>query len=441
MTLFRKLQFFSLFFISLTSIAQNDDVNFGDDPDQCKERLTIMFTHYKQKSYDNAMNSWRWCFINCPQSSKNIYIVGERILKNKIKANKENKELKATYVDTLLSLFDKRIQYFPGTKKSRFKIYGKKGKTLATYKVKTHYQEAYQLLDTAIQNLNNDVSVGVAQAYLYIVNKKIKKGEMDCTDMLGAYLDVLKIVNANSKKKPVRYGKLKKKAISTADKCLDCSVLDSVYTADFIKYQNDTTWLDGGIDLLTDKKCTKSEVLVKMMEKRFESAPSAKTAFLLAQYFQVKKENAKATKFYDSSIELEKDTVNLIKYYLRKAQFLNRTGNYSSGFATARKALTLDIQNAKAYLTMGDAIAYGAGSCKDLKFGGSEVYWVAVDYYNQAAAFAIEDKVKSQAINNANKYTAYFPIESKIFMESLNEGDKYTVGCWINTTTTIRNKK
>lgn len=441
MTFFKKIQLLSLLLITTTLLGQDSDINLGNDPDQCEERLTIMFMHYKQKSYDNATESWRWCFNNCPGASKNIYIVGEKILKNKIKANKENKELKATYVDTLLNLYDLRIKNFPGKGKSVFKIYGKKGKTLATYKVKTHYKEAYQLLDTAIQNLGTDVSVGVAQAYLYIVKKRIKKGEMDCTNMLDAYLDVLKIVNANVERKPKSYNKLKKKALTTADKCLDCDVLDSVYTADFEKNKADTIWLDGGIQLLTEKKCTKSLVLVQMMEKRFESAPSAKTAFQLAQYFHGKKENAKASTYYNSAIKLESDTAKLVKYYIKKAKFLNSTNQSAAGLATAKKALALDKTNAKAYLTMGDAIAYGFSSCKDLKFQGSEIYWVAVDYYKKAAALAKADKVKSTALKNVNTYSAYFPIESKIFMQSLNEGDSYTVGCWINTSTTIRHKK
>lgn len=441
MTFFKKLQLLSLLFISISAAGQDDQVNYGNDPDQCKERLTIMFTHYKQKSYDNAAASWRWCFNNCPEASKNIYIVGEKILKNKIKANKENKELKAAYVDTLLNLYDLRIKNFPGKGKSVFKLYGKKGKTLATYKVKTHYKEAFQLLDTTIQNSGTDVSVGVGQAYIYIVKKMIKKGEMDCTNMLDAYLKVLNIVNANIEKKPKSYGKLKKKALSSADKCLTCDILDSVYNADFEKQQLDTNWLDGGIQLLKEKNCTKSTILVKMMEKRFETAPSSKTAIQLAQYFRGKKENAKAAKFFNSAIEMEKDSSKLVKHYLKKARFLNATNQSSAGISTARKALALEPNNAKAYIVMGDAVVYGYSSCKELKFGGSEVYWVAVDFYNKAASLAKEDEVKSKAIKNAAKYAAYFPIESKIFMESLNDGDSYTVGCWINATTTIRHKK
>lgn len=444
MKILTKIKYlFILVFITQNSLRANNTIYYGESPDDCKKQLTIMVTYHKQKAYESAAKSWRWCFNNCPQGSKNIYIVGEKIFSKKIKESKDNKVLRATYIDTLLQIYDSRIQYFPGkTSTSKYQILGKKGKTIASYRSKTNYEEAYNILDTVVNKLGSNVSSGVASAYIFTVKKMLKNNKLNCSDMILAYTKVLNIVNENIEKKPKSYKKLKEKALKSADKCLDCSLLDSLYTADYQKLQEDTTWLDVGIELFLDKKCKKSLILVKMMEKRYETFPTANTAIKLAQYFGSKGEKDKANQFFKEGISMEKDSNKLVKYYLKNARFLNNSGNSSNGMIMAKKALELQPKNAKAYLIMGDAIIYGAKTCKDLKFNGSEVYWVAVDYYNKAARLAINPEVRKKALKNASKYSAYFPLTNAIFMDKdVKEGSKYMVGCWINTTTTVRHKQ
>ena len=101
----------------------------------------------------------------------------------------------------------------------------------------------------------------------------------------------------------------------------------------------------------------------------------------------------------------------------------------------------MNPSNAKALIIVGDAIGYGAGSCKDLKFGGAEVFWVAVNYYSRAANVATDPEVKAKAQRKIAKNSAYFPAKNAIFLKSLNIGDSYEVGCWVNASTTIREKK
>lgn len=435
---------FTLLFGLTASAQQPASVNYGEDPDKCKKDLTIMLTYYKQKRYEDAARSWRDCWTACPESSKNIYIVGEKVMKHFIKKNKKNAELKDKYVDSLIMVYDQRMKYFPGkTEKSKMAIVEDKGKALAKYRIKESYKEAHELLSKFVKFKGAKTKASTAQMYMYTVKIMFVKGELTCNDVITAYLEVVDIVNANTTGKyKENYERLKVKALDYADKCLDCELLDSLYTADFEANKADTVWLDGGIELLTDKKCTSSEVLVKMMETRFESSPNAKTAIILAQYFRGKQDKTKAAKYFDIAISLEKDNEKLVSYLLKKAQFQNGISQYSGARATANKVLQVDPNNAEAYILIGDAIIYGAGSCKDLKFGGAEVYWVAVDYYNKATYLAGDDAtVKSKAANKAAKYSNYFPAKNVIFLQSLNIGDTYQVGCWVNTSTTIREKK
>ncbi len=427
--------------VSLSTIAQeNKEVNYGENPDQCKNNLTIMQTYYKQKAYEDAARSYNKCLVGCPASSKNIYIVGERIMKHYIKKNKENKELKSKYIDSLLTIYDLRMRYFPGDEKSQMKILEAKGKALAQYRINDSMEEAYQLLDSAVNFTFPKTKTRTAKLFMYVTKNMAINNKLTCSEVIENYLKIENIQINNSKKKS--YENLKKKSLEYASKCLNCDSLDSFYVTNFDIRQNDTNWLDAGIRLLYDKKkCTSSKILVKMMEKRFETSPAAKTAIVLANYFGSKEQNDKALNYFDKALLMQKDSSKLTKYLIKKAKFQNKIGNYSGARSTANQALDLDPKKAEACIVIGNAISYGASNCNELKFGGPEVFWVAVDYYNKAASIAEDPELKAKALKKAAKNSSYFPREQDIFLKTLNVGDSYKVGCWVNASTTIRAKK
>ncbi len=419
---------------------KNKEVNYGQNPDECKNNLTIMQTYYKQKAYEDAARSFRQCLLRCPESSKNIYIIGEKIIKNYIKLNKENKDLKNKYIDSLLMIYDLRMKNFPGDQKSQMKILESKGKALAQYRIKESMEEAYQLLDSAVNFTFPKTKIRTAKLYMYVTKNMAKNNKLTCSEVLENYLKIERIPLNNSKKNS--YKALKKKSLEYASKCVNCDSLESFYVTNFDIRQNDTNFLDAGIRLLYDeKKCTSSKILVKMMEKRFKTSPDAQTAIILANYFGYKEQNVKALNYFDKALLMQNDSTKLTKYLIKKAKFQNKTGNYSGARSTAKQALDIDPKKAEACIVIGNAISYGASNCKALKFGGPEVFWVAVDYYNKAASIAEDPEIKAKALKKAAKNSSYFPREQDIFLKTLNVGDSYKVGCWVNASTTIRAKK
>ena len=295
-------------FITLcfTSIAQEaNDVNWGENPQECKDNLNIMQLYYKSKAYEDAASSFRKCLDKCPESSKNIYIIGEKIMKHFIKKYKEDEMLKDKMVDSLIMLYDLRMKNFAGDKKSTMKILESKGIALAKYRLKESMDEAYQLLDSAVNFTFPKTKANTAKIFMYVTKNMAINNKLTCSEVIENYVKTDKIVMTNSKIKS--YKSLKKKSLEYASKCLNCDSLDSFYATNFDIMQNDTNWLNAGISLLYDqKKCTSSEILVKMMEKQFENSPAAKTAFILALYFGRKQENDKALDYFDRSLKLFK---------------------------------------------------------------------------------------------------------------------------------------
>ena len=88
--------------LTLDISAQN---KWGSDSVSCITNLSLYREYYKQKNYTDALEPWRWTFMNCPKASGNIYKNGPVIIKAKMKKDKANRQ---AYIDTLMQIYEDR---------------------------------------------------------------------------------------------------------------------------------------------------------------------------------------------------------------------------------------------------------------------------------------------------------------------------------------------
>jgi len=420
---------------SLTGTAQ---VNYGENPEKCKQKLSIMTTYYKQKAYLSAAPSWRYIIENCPESSKNTYIIGSKIMEQYIK-EADSVELKSLYVDSLLMNQDLRIKYFPNQKPNKQKA--KKAIYLLKYRLKEEYKTAFQLLDSAFSNGPTELSAYDFQMYMYCYKLMIKSKVRRCDQMLETYLAINQILEHREQSGKRIKKKTKNQITEYAEICMDCDLLDSLYLSNFEKRKADTIWLDNGILLFKRKKCNSSTTFLTLLETRYLSKPNAKTASTLGKYFLNVQDFEKANSYFSDAIELEKDSSKLAIHHVNKSKYFIVSKNYRQAFQESKKAIGYEQSVSEAYLTAGDAIAYSANQCKSLTFGGKEMYWLAVDYYRQVLRLSDNEKEKLRAKNKIAKFKKFFPEKGDLFLKSLGEGDTYNIGCFINEKTKIRSLK
>ena len=149
---------------------------WGSDSVTCITNLSLYREYYKQKNYKDALTPWRWAYLNCPQSSGNIYKNGPIIIKAQMKVDKENK---AAYIDTLMQIYDRRIEFFG---KEGF-VLGLKGSDLLRYE-KTRYDEAYQILKKSYEIEQNRSSAGAISSYFKSATIMEKNGKLQKEDIL-----------------------------------------------------------------------------------------------------------------------------------------------------------------------------------------------------------------------------------------------------------------
>ncbi|MBM3436114.1 MAG: hypothetical protein FJY07_07885 [Bacteroidetes bacterium] len=108
-------------FLFLNGVTAQDsgDSKYGNDSATCVMNNSLYYeffkqwkaSDYKNASWKDAYGPWRWVFINCPQSTVNIFLHGESLLDEVINSEPD-KAKKEHYIDTLMMMYDNRIKFY-----------------------------------------------------------------------------------------------------------------------------------------------------------------------------------------------------------------------------------------------------------------------------------------------------------------------------------------
>jgi len=415
--------------IVLMGFGANAQSKFGADSVACIENLSLFREYFKQKSYADALSPWRWTFNNCPNSSGNIYKNGPKIIKERMKVDKQNK---AAYIDTLMMIFDQRIKCF---RKEGY-VLGLKGYELIGVD-KDRSEEGLGYLKQSLDLEGSNASVQAVYGYMQAIVNLEKKGEKTKQDVLEAYARISEIVDYNI----VNETKTAKGFIQYFEKIenlftpyANCDDLITLFSQKFDASTDDVNALKRITKILDNKKCTESHLFFNASSRLYELDPSASSADKMAKMSIAKGKSAAAVEFAKKAIELEEDANQKAIYYLGLADAYRNKGSYSSARNAVNSALKLRSGWGQAYINLGNIYIAGAKACGD-NFEKSTVYWVAVDAFRKALS---DEETKNRASKSINTYSKYFPTKETCFFKGVEAGKSHTVGCWINKKTMAR---
>ncbi len=400
----------------------------------CASNLSTMSEFYKINMFEYAYESWRSCFVNCPRSSKNIYIMGTRILKHKIENSVVEAE-KQKLIDTLMLLYDKRIQYF----NQEGYVLGRKGIDLLRYRPE-EIEKAWEYLnksaDIEKQNSEEAVLVTLMQATNILFNN----GKCDTNAMMSIYMKVSDYLmqSASSDSASLKHAVESVEKIFAESGAADCSVLNSLFSSKYEANPDDVALLKRITWLLDKKGCYQSDLFAKAAESLYKTDPSASAAYNLARLFESQNNFGKASYYYSQAIELEPDNKIKANYYYRWSLSAEQQGDHQISRTNALKAVELNPSLGEPYLVIGLAYAASSNLCGSNAFEKAAVFWAAVDMFVKAKN--VDPGLTEKANEYIGKYSAYFPTKEEAFFNGYTDGMTYTVGCWINEKTTVRTR-
>ena len=435
-----KIAIFALS-ICFTVNASAQKGKYGATPEDsinCLLNLQTYQTEYKSKNYDAALVPWRKIYELCPRASQNFYIHGMVMMRSLIKETSDA-TLKEGRIDTLLSLYNRRIEYF--NPKDKADLLYNKAVDVQTFRPDND-KAIYEAYLEVIQNSDTPDLLVVAKGMMS-ARTMFEKSEMTLADFTDVYTKMSDIADRQVKAAPDDTLKSQLKAgIESAFLTTDaanCENLIKVLSERFNANKENIEVVRLIVTLLTSKECTESELYYEGVEAYNKLSPSPSASYGLARMYYSKGDKEKAAQYFKEAVDTETNVEDKSKYYQEFGTLSLKEQNINQAITYARHSIAANPRNGKAYFLLGTA--YGQVKvCGDDNVSKGSVYWVAVD--KLAKAKQLDPSLTAEANKSINMYSQYFPLKTDAFFLNIIEGETYTVNCgMINETTIVRPRK
>ncbi len=375
------------------------------------------------KDYNQAAGYLKALLDKCPQATENTFIRGITLYKNKIARAKG--EERQVFVDSLMLLYDLRVEYFGShPKRGTAYILDRKAREVLNYMPEDRAAIRGAFRD-AIEASGAAVDLETVVAYFSNLCDDYKNTDEVMPDEVIAEYDRLSPLFANNPE-AAEY-KSQFDATFGLSGVASCENLEKLFRERLAAEPGDEGLLAQAVSLMSRANCD-SDFYFEVAEKYYVVKPSSETAMFLAQAFQNKGDYAKALKYLDESLVVETDNVERQKLLVRIALVNLVSNNISAAASAAREARDLNPEDGLAYFVLAQCYAGSVGSCGG--FAAQTVYWAAYDTMAKALELLPADSDHTATAKTlASAYRSRFPSSEEIFFNELKEGTRYTVTC------------
>ena len=426
----------------------------AQNQDTCTEYARYYQDYYGQKNYKDAFTNWRVAYSVCPKNFKqNIYIHGAKMLKSEIDRNirAKNIELARAQYDTLLTLMDERLQYYPQAKKNgvvydtKKEILNNKGFYIIQYISDLNNNDQkyfYESLIPIVETLGDETEPKILRNAFTSAVALYRDNQLSAEDILSLYDKVSgHLENFVCKTEDDEADKAKMKGeIETAfasSKVASCDNLIAIFTPRYESDPENLSLVSNIVSMMQNAEgCASTDLYYKAVMSMHKMKPSYSSAYALYKLNAARGNAADAASYLQQAIDAEESDENTdAQYYYEMAAFCYKNGMRGKASEAARKAIDLDKGYAgKAYMILGNL--WASAPCGDT-VGKWARYWVATDYYQKARS--VDSSVASDAASRIANVSRYYPAASDAFMYDLTRGQSYTVSCGgMSATTTVR---
>lgn len=416
---------------------------------ECDKDISIYREAYKQwdgkASTANPVmiSAWRRVFLNCPGYKERTLTDGTKIVNNALVRSTNDEALKEKYIDTLVMVYETRIQYFPKSKNCSQigNIKGRMGLDLMAFP--SRMDQAYNALKDAIDLGGNGSNYAFIDGYFSTIINMVKAGKLDESVIIEEYSRLMDIVDFNINKYTEEgdekllnnYTQTKANLEGGVQPYANCEDLVRIYQKKFDAEPDNVEMLNKIATVLSARNCDKSDLYLAVAIKLHKLNPSPESAYFIGKRYLSDQEYNKAASYLQEATKSE-DTKSAQQAYKYLAQIMLKEGRGEQGRAYARKAIELDRTDGEPYMIIGYLYASSGKDCSANPLQAKSVYWAAVDQF--AKAKSVDPSITAKANEMIREYSKLFPTSEDAFFYNVFEGDTYQVECWINETTKAR---
>ena len=389
------------------------------------------------------VSAWRRVFLNCPGYKERTLTDGVKIVNNVLIKGTKDAALKEKYIDTLVMVYDARVQYFPQTKNGNQvgNIKGRLGLDLMAYP--SRLEQSYMALKAAIDLDGNNSAYNFIDGYFMQTINMAKAGKVDESLIIEEYSRLMDIVEFNinryttegNEKLLGNFTQTKNNLEGAVQPYANCEDLVRIYQKKFDAEPDNVELLNKIATVLSSRNCDKSDLYLAVAIKLHKLNPSPESAYFIGKRYLVDQAYGKAVSYLNEATK-STDKQSAQQAYKYLAQIMLKEGNWEQGRTYARKAIELDKTDGEPYMIIGYLYASSGKDCNLNPLHQKAVYWAAVDKFQKAKE--VDPSMASKANEMIREYSKLFPTSEDAFFYNVFEGDEYQVECWINEKTKAR---
>ena len=438
------ISFAAMALCSATLSAQSPNDKYGPNSAECLKYISYYEEYYKQKNYDSAIPNWRKAYELCPVTSRyKILQDVSTLMKYLIKKNELNPAYKEKLVDSLMTIYHKRIEYWPKYKTNSLNYYAT---DMYNY-LQDKPAELYKGLNDVITQLGPKTDMKTFPLYIKVACDLYKEGHLEVEDVLQVYENSMKYLSeVNTEGNEIKQRLVEKTigdvdAIFGASGVADTDNLVAIYSP---KFEADPTNVELAKSIASKLAKTEggtdTDLFINTMTVWYANEPSANAAYMLYKLNSSRGDTDMAYKYMEEAINsADSDPDTDAEYYFELAAFAFKNSNNAKAIEAANNAIEIsDVVDGKAYMLMGTI--WGSVVCQGNEIEQRAKYWVATDYMKKPKN---ADPALTEDCNNyINQFRVYYPQTAEAFMYDVTDGQSYTVSCaGMRAVTTVRTQK
>lgn len=420
----------------------------GYDREQVETAYVLYKDLVKMKKFKEAYPLWKKAYYGAPAANGSIkyqFEDGIKIYKS-FYENTSDVQLKKTYADTIMMIYDKRVEcfgdeeYVAGRKAFDYYYF---------FNDQVSEDEIYGLFKKAIDGKGEKTDYFVINPFTKILSDKIIKKEIELEEGRAYAKKIFSAIdygNASGKNKEAwkiinAYAPARLENLEGIEGMYDCDYYSEKYMAEYLANPQDCEVINKVYSRLRWGKCDADSEHVKTLRqaKTTNCYTPPPPPGLLTQAYDAYSEGRynEAIGFFDQFVEKTDDPAKKFKYTMLVSKIYFRDiKNFPKSRKYAEKAATFNPESGEPYLLIGNLYASSGPLCGPGTGWDSQVVtWPAIDMWQKAKS---DPNTKEEASKMIRTYTQYMPKKEDIFQRTIKAGSSFKVGCWINRTTTVR---
>ena len=298
-----------LFAVAVMAMMSGNKVSaqgkYGPDSTECIKYLSYYTEYYKQKNYESALPNWRKAYHYCPpQSRYSMLSDGTSMIRDLIKKNKANPVYKAQLVDSLMTLYDQRVQYFP---KYAVSSLNNKAQDMNAY-MKDEPMKLLEGLTSIIEQTQEKTRANVFIFQLNTAKELYEIGMIDPETVIDIYDKGIGYLEKMTPKNDVEARSLEKtiedfESLFIQSKVASCDNLIALFTP---RVEADPQNLDLAKKVVTTmnkaEECNDNDLYLNAVNTMYALEPSADAAYYLYRLYSARDDFDNAVKYLEEAI-------------------------------------------------------------------------------------------------------------------------------------------